>query len=85
MPIDSNASRSVGLLLSVNQLRRAAGNAMVPLFPKSQSNQRKMRHPLRFLRVMMGQNVDGKIKATPPFGRFAVVDQWFRALPPEAQ
>jgi hypothetical protein len=30
-------------------------------------------------------NSDGKIKATPPFGRFAVVDQWFRALPPEAQ
>jgi hypothetical protein len=29
--------------------------------------------------------MDGKIKATPPFGRFAVVDQWFRALPPEAQ
>jgi len=29
--------------------------------------------------------MDGKIKATPAFGRFAVVDQWFRALPPEAQ
>ncbi len=29
------------------------------------------------------KNPDGKIKATPPFGRFAVVGQWVRAVPPE--
>ena len=34
-------------------------------------------------RRQFGRFSDGKIKATPPLGRFSVVSQWGRAVPPE--
>src|SRR5271156_4398302 len=39
---------SVGLLWSINGLRRSAGKGRVALFRKIQSNQRELRHPWGF-------------------------------------
>jgi hypothetical protein len=32
-----------------------------------------------------GKKNDGKIKATPPLGRFTLVGQWVSPVPPETQ
>jgi hypothetical protein len=48
---------------------------MVPLFRKNPWNQCELRHPLRFLRVLMGRNLDSKTKAWPSGLRI-----WLRSL-----